>query len=61
MITITPRLASLTYDQAEWQFHNGLVTYEEWQAYRHVWRRSVPRFSNIAYEHDNCHCEENQP
>lgn len=41
-------LASLGFDMAEWHHRMGSISDVEWDAYRHVWRTSAPRFSDIA-------------
>jgi hypothetical protein len=48
------RWAGMSFAQAEWQWKNGYLTEDEWQAYRCAWRTSAPRFSDLAYEHADC-------
>jgi hypothetical protein len=47
-------LLTLTYTEANHAWAENRITDEQWLAYRCVWRRSAPRFSDVAREHDTC-------
>lgn len=47
-------LLGMTFEQAEKAWHGERITDEQWVAYQCVWRRSVPRLSDVAKEHDRC-------
>jgi hypothetical protein len=47
-------LLRMTYEEADRAYAADRLTDEQWLAFRCVWRRSAPRFSHIAAEHDRC-------
>ena len=47
-------LVAMPYDAAERAWKQERITDEQWLAYQCVWRRSAPRLSDIAAEHDRC-------
>jgi hypothetical protein len=48
-------LRSLTYEWAEWHYHMGSVSQDDWEWYCDLWRNSAPRFSSLAeaYERED--------
>ncbi len=44
-------IKTLTFNQAEYQYRNGVISEELWAEYRHLWQSSAPRFALRA-----CYC-----
>jgi hypothetical protein len=45
MKTIEERMKTLSLEQAEFWFRNGLCTQTEFETYCHAWQTGAPRFS----------------
>jgi hypothetical protein len=39
-----------TFEEAEYWYKNGLISEEQWDTYRLIWRNSAPHFSSLAEE-----------
>ena len=37
-----------SYDTAEGYYNNGIITQDQWDAFRVIWRNLTPRFSGVA-------------
>lgn len=41
-----------TYDEMHNFYRQGVLTEDQWEAYKYCWRNLAPRISNVAEEYD---------